>query len=235
MKKAILWMFVILTVMQLVTALTVTRDVAQSVGPNQDFIVTYSVTGVSGKWGVVIEDIVHGGCSFPAGTKYGGVLLSDEGTTKQVTVRAANAGSCQFDGNYMYDETTGEIAFPTKTVNIASACVISTEICDGVDNDCDSQIDENNVCDCKENWNCDEWSSCVNNQQARDCTDINKCGTTFQKPLVLQSCTAGNGGTGGDLCKYMEWAKSISENNYCVIGLGIIGGGLVLLLLLMRK
>ena len=32
------------------------------------------------------------------------------------------------------------------TVNVPSACISSTEVCDGVDNDCDGLIDEGNVC-----------------------------------------------------------------------------------------
>ena len=41
---------------------------------------------------------------------------------------------------------------------------------------------------CTENWQCTEWSACINNQQTRTCTDINNCGTTFNKPIESQSC-----------------------------------------------
>lgn len=41
---------------------------------------------------------------------------------------------------------------------------------------------------CTENWICSEWTSCQNSTQNRSCTDLNKCGTTFQKPQEEQSC-----------------------------------------------
>ncbi|MDO8741507.1 MAG: CARDB domain-containing protein [Candidatus Woesearchaeota archaeon] len=67
--------------------------------------------------------------------------------------------------------------------------------------DYNSQVDElnetNNRLDkildisaCTESWSCSEWSSCVNNQQTRTCTDANNCGTTANKPATTQSCTS---------------------------------------------
>jgi len=41
---------------------------------------------------------------------------------------------------------------------------------------------------CTENWSCADWSTCVNNQQSRTCTDSNACGTTTNKPAESQSC-----------------------------------------------
>ena len=43
---------------------------------------------------------------------------------------------------------------------------------------------------CVESWSCTDWSTCVNNQQTRTCTDVNSCGTTVNKPDESQSCTA---------------------------------------------
>ncbi|MFH1257252.1 MAG: hypothetical protein V1494_08260 [Candidatus Diapherotrites archaeon] len=42
---------------------------------------------------------------------------------------------------------------------------------------------------CTENWSCTTWSSCVNNQQTRTCTDLAGCGTTANKPIETQTCT----------------------------------------------
>jgi hypothetical protein len=41
---------------------------------------------------------------------------------------------------------------------------------------------------CTENWNCSDWSACVNSQQTRACIDNNKCGTTLNKPIEAQTC-----------------------------------------------
>jgi hypothetical protein len=42
---------------------------------------------------------------------------------------------------------------------------------------------------CVEHWGCSAWSSCSNNQQTRSCTDSSNCGTTVNKPAIVQSCT----------------------------------------------
>lgn len=41
---------------------------------------------------------------------------------------------------------------------------------------------------CIESWSCIQWTSCANNQQTRTCTDSNNCGTSINKPALLQSC-----------------------------------------------
>lgn len=43
---------------------------------------------------------------------------------------------------------------------------------------------------CRENWDCDNWSACVNSQQTKTCTDKNHCGTMNSKPLTEQACAA---------------------------------------------
>jgi len=50
---------------------------------------------------------------------------------------------------------------------------------------------------CTENWDCGEWSACDGGTQIRTCTDLNNCGTTFDKPDESRSCEVGYGGGGG--------------------------------------
>lgn len=47
---------------------------------------------------------------------------------------------------------------------------------------------EDNTASCTPNWNCNSWSSCVNNQQVRSCYDTNYCGVTSGAPAQTQSC-----------------------------------------------
>lgn len=49
---------------------------------------------------------------------------------------------------------------------------------------------KNGIClDCLENWTCKDWgNNCTNNWKTRDCTDLNKCGTTKDKPSENQRC-----------------------------------------------
>ena len=42
---------------------------------------------------------------------------------------------------------------------------------------------------CLENWQCSEWSGCINNLQTRICNDIDNCGTIFNKPSEAELCT----------------------------------------------
>ncbi len=44
--------------------------------------------------------------------------------------------------------------------------------------------------ECKEEWSCSGWYSCINNLQARTCVDINKCGTNINKPEETRACQA---------------------------------------------
>ena len=43
---------------------------------------------------------------------------------------------------------------------------------------------------CTPNWNCGSWSSCLNGQQTRTCTDLNSCGVSTNKPTESQTCTS---------------------------------------------
>ena len=53
--------------------------------------------------------------------------------------------------------------------------------------------------DCKPNWQCVSWGSCINNQRTRLCNDLNNCGITNNKPSEIQSCTNSyGGGYGGE-------------------------------------
>lgn len=80
----------------------------------------------------------------------------------------------------------------TADTNDADAAIYpgATEICDGKDNDSDSQTDEGGVCTCTESWSCSSWSSCSNTTHTRTCTDANACGTTITKPATSETCTA---------------------------------------------
>ncbi|MEK6967236.1 MAG: putative metal-binding motif-containing protein [Nanoarchaeota archaeon] len=97
-----------------------------------------------------------------------------------------NVGECkqglQYCINGAYGTCQGEV-LPTK------------EICDFKDNNCDSFVDEGNVCSkkvlppCVESWNCTEWTSCVNETKSfRLCTDSNNCKTVVYKPNTEKIC-----------------------------------------------
>lgn len=41
---------------------------------------------------------------------------------------------------------------------------------------------------CVENWKCDDWSECNEEKQARECSDINVCGSESVKPAEEREC-----------------------------------------------
>lgn len=43
---------------------------------------------------------------------------------------------------------------------------------------------------CIENWNCSDWSDCINGIETRTCNDIKNCGTTTNKPEEQHKCAA---------------------------------------------
>ncbi|MFH1597559.1 MAG: putative glycoside hydrolase [Patescibacteria group bacterium] len=41
---------------------------------------------------------------------------------------------------------------------------------------------------CDEDWQCTEWSECIDSQRSRTCTDQNECGTVENQPVGTQAC-----------------------------------------------
>ena len=42
--------------------------------------------------------------------------------------------------------------------------------------------------ECVPEWQCDEWSECIDKEQTRVCNDVNECGSEEEKPLTSQTC-----------------------------------------------
>jgi hypothetical protein len=70
---------------------------------------------------------------------------------------------------------------------------------------------------CTENWQCTDWSSCINNTQTRTCADSNNCGTTYTKPAESQSCTCTESWscTSWSECIGGAQTRSCSDTNNC--------------------
>ncbi|MFH1597567.1 MAG: MopE-related protein [Patescibacteria group bacterium] len=52
---------------------------------------------------------------------------------------------------------------------------------------------------CEEDWQCTDWSECNNNQQARECVDLNECGTYVNQPDLEKDCDSTSPGAVIDL------------------------------------
>lgn len=46
---------------------------------------------------------------------------------------------------------------------------------------------------CVERWECSDWGQCKNGLQTRSCSDLNNCGTEFNKPETERTCNEGEG------------------------------------------
>jgi len=67
---------------------------------------------------------------------------------------------------------------------------------------------------CTENWSCSDWSTCKSDgTQTRTCIDTNDCGTTKNKPPILQTCTYSEPFDKFELKNLME--KDYSCGGYC--------------------
>jgi hypothetical protein len=67
---------------------------------------------------------------------------------------------------------------------------------------------------CLENWSCEDWGECLDDEQNRLCTDINSCGTVENKPSEIQSCSSPD----SDIECYLDDDCSIEGTGspYCV-------------------
>jgi hypothetical protein len=66
---------------------------------------------------------------------------------------------------------------------------------------------ESNETECLEQWECGNWSLCINNSLTRNCTDLNECKTDKTKPEITQECQVRN--CGNENCSIEE--KCVSE------------------------
>jgi len=60
----------------------------------------------------------------------------------------------------------------------SDVCVIEED-----DDDDDDDDDK-----CKPKWECSSWSDCINDIQTRNCIDLNRCKTNYNKPAEIKEC-----------------------------------------------
>lgn len=68
------------------------------------------------------------------------------------------------------------------------------------------QITTKSQTPCEEDWQCTDWRQCTNGVQFRTCTEVNNCGTVFDRPLHSQECTGG--------CTLKTQRKCVGEAAY---------------------
>ena len=126
----------------------VTVTAPNQVGPNQNFDLTYSASGVSGLWGIPVEQSVNGACTLPNDglAEEGKVYLNNgAGTVLTQQVRSNGVGTCSYSGIYFVDgqqhtlnNINVNVVACTPQCNYANACAASVN--DGCGSVCTRQV-----------------------------------------------------------------------------------------------
>ena len=132
MKKLFIYLFVFCLIIASVLAVpTMTRNVASTVTGGQTFEVTYTTSGTSGNYGVLIEEDISGGCTpSHIATGFLGSIVS---TFVDIAITAPASGSCTFTGNYQFADAVGTqplVDFSDQTITISG----SSQTSNGSDN-----------------------------------------------------------------------------------------------------
>ena len=88
-----------------------------------------------------------------------------------------DCGSCLASSSNSKSGSVGSTISGTETSNNSNRTINETVI---------KSISTNNSC--IEDWKCTDWFECFNGRQKRICTDLNECGTEFNKPKTIRRC-----------------------------------------------
>ena len=68
----------------------------------------------------------------------------------------------------------------------------------------------NNQTQCNESWACTKFSQCINTTMSRSCVDINRCGTSSDKPVESIPCKSINSDSNIDSQEDNRSSKKLS-------------------------
>ena len=192
-----------------------------SVGVNSNFDLTYSASGVSGLWGIPVEQSVNGACTLPNDglAEEGKVYLNNgAGTVLTQQVRSNGVGTCSYSGIYFVDGQQ-------HTLNTVNVNVVEQT-------------------SCTPDWRTGEWGACVDGSQGRGIYDDNNCDSDVGRPPAIQSCSINDDGNddGSDEEDssnfFTDCAFDVDRDGkepFCIAWWMIIGGAIVVLLLFSKK
>lgn len=84
---------------------------------------------------------------------------------------------------YEYKETPGgPTTFSVKVASIWAAAATDMARLKNI------MIDPGTIAACAENWQCTNWSACINGQQNRTCSDRNNCADFSSQPVTTREC-----------------------------------------------
>jgi hypothetical protein len=239
MNKISLYLVCMLVMVGMASAaITCNEVVSRSVSGST---LTYTVTGGTPPWGVLLDETVSGGCTFPSGgTTYKTGWFSDDGNTKTVALTLPASGSCTIHGNYLFGSCT-ETYMADTVFTIGGSCIASCSgrVCggDGCGGSCGTC---GTGTTCNSAGQCASSGVCTSGATA-DCS-VGTCAgkKTCSSAGVWGSCVKTDSGCGSpnpsnDYCSFAGKLDFFTGGNDCTIGSIVGAAGIVLLLLLMKK
>ncbi len=123
---------------------------------------TPSATGLVNETNKTVAVIVPSGTSVTA--------LVPDITTTGSSVSPASGTAQNFTSPVVYIVVAVDGSTQVYTVTVTLTATVATTLC-------------------YESWTCGAWSNCSEFSQYRTCTDVNNCGTSTYRPVVVQSCS----------------------------------------------
>jgi len=124
MKKLnLIGIMAILLLTSLVSAATLTRTAPSTATPGQSISITYTASGVTGKWFAAWEDTIS--CNSQVVRAFLSSDLDLGATTKTVSFTAPSSGSCTLTGFYQFTGGS-QNNLPAGIITITSAPICTT-------------------------------------------------------------------------------------------------------------
>lgn len=217
----VLMIVLALLIVPIALAVDVTRTISGTT-------LTYTLTGFSGIYGVLIEDTITGGCTLSDGTtRFVGIMMNPE-TTKSLTFTKPASGTCTFTGTWDFGTTqSGILAAQTITIGGCTPVAETCGACVGTSKSCTDGCNTYNVA-CSSGCTNGATQSCT----VGTCAGTQTCVSQAWGGCVKTVATCG-GGTTTDLCGMTNFAASIFPD--CATRLAVLGIGVVVILLLIFK
>lgn len=137
--------------------------------PGQNLIGRFGILGESNCSNIISSCTDWSSCSENIQSR---ICTDTAGCTRTENQSCGGCGKTCYNQGY----ECGIVTLCYRQVNCGSC--LSNETC------------SNNKCipSCTPDWQCGDWSDCVNSTQTRICTDFNGCNTNISKPFEIQSC-----------------------------------------------
>lgn len=173
-------------------------------------------------------------------SSFGYLIVTGIEASKTLTINRINSSNKVCAKNSYVEEISdisdacsesGEILISCPGNNSGLACsIISNKfVVSGLTHSAVKEYIYQSPTSCTPYWQCSSWSTCLNNQQARICSDLNSCNILASRPNQTQSCTSVASCTPSWSCtswlpekcpKEKQQTRTCSDSNNCNTNIG---------------